>query len=87
MSAPLKTCYNGAPTLNQEQILAWADAFFAATGKWPNKDSGPIEGAEETWNAIADAMQRGGRGLRRRLTLPQLLAERRGCETTKVVLP
>jgi hypothetical protein len=66
------------PRLKEGQILAWADAYHAATGKWPTGKSGPISGANETWNAVATAMHAGVRGLRRGFSLSQLLARRRG---------
>jgi hypothetical protein len=66
------------PALTEEQILVWADAFSAKTGEWPRSDSGPIPGTRETWCGIAKALHAGGRGLRRRVTLRRLLAERRG---------
>ncbi len=75
------------PALSERQILAWADAFFAERGKWPNEDSGAIAGTDETWPAVASAMRRGGRGLPRRLSLPQLLAEQRGARNHRGLPP
>ncbi len=66
------------PELSEEQILAWADAYFAAQGKWPAEKSGPIPGTRETWQAVSAALYRCGRGLQRRISLSQLLAQRRG---------
>ena len=34
------------PPLTAEQILAWADAHHAATGRWPSSQSGPVLHAE-----------------------------------------
>ncbi len=65
------------PPLTQEQILAWADAYFAAHGKWPTRNSGTIDGTDETWVGVAYAMFAGYRGLRRRYTLARLLVQRR----------
>ena len=62
----------------EDQVLAWADAYFAAHGKWPKRASGPIPGTRETWDAVASAMHVGGRGFRRGFSLAQLLAERQG---------
>ena len=45
------------PELSEEQVLAWADAYFAAQGKWPTENSGPIPGTKETWSAVAAAMR------------------------------
>jgi hypothetical protein len=54
----------GAP-LSEGQVLAWAEAHFARTGRWPHHDSGPVEGVPgQTWAAIDDeALRRGHRGL------------------------
>jgi hypothetical protein len=60
-----------------DQILAWADAFFAAHGKWPSRKSGEIAGTNETWMGIHSALCQGGRGLSGRRTLPGLLSEHR----------
>ena len=48
----------GLPPLRTERILAWADAWFAAKGKWPRQNSGPIPGTKETWSAVVAAMRR-----------------------------
>ena len=66
------------PRLTEEQILGWADAYFAENGKWPGVLSGPIAGTRESWNSIERALNKGGRGLAGRSSLRQLLAERRG---------
>ncbi|MFO0958879.1 MAG: hypothetical protein U0800_15865 [Isosphaeraceae bacterium] len=71
----------GLPRLTTDQILGWADAHFARTGRWPTPQSGPILGAEtpgETWARIQDAMARGLRGLPADRSLTRLLAEERG---------
>jgi hypothetical protein len=60
-------------------ILAWADAFHARTGRWPNRESSRIpSGQGLTWMAVHWLLQRGGQGLPGGLTLPRLLAEHRG---------
>jgi hypothetical protein len=65
--------------LSQEQILIWADTFFAEQGCWPTKTSGPIaEAPEQTWCAIDLALKRGSRGLAGGSSLAQLLAQQRG---------
>jgi hypothetical protein len=67
------------PELSVEQILAWADAHHAATGHWPKRTSGDVEGAEgETWMAVDFSLHHGRRGLKPGSSLPALLAERRG---------
>jgi hypothetical protein len=53
-----------APPLTVEQILAWADAWYAARGQWPKHDDGPIPDAPgETWDAVEAALYNGCRGL------------------------
>jgi hypothetical protein len=65
------------PGLTEEQILAWAEAYYRQTGSWPNKDSGPIENApSETWNGIQIALLRGRRGLAGGSSLARLIKER-----------
>jgi hypothetical protein len=60
------------------QILAWADAYKLATGKWPNRKAGVVTGTDETWAGIYGAVRQGQRGLPGGLSLPRLLAEHRG---------
>ncbi len=64
--------------LSEKRILAWADAYFAAHGKWPTRDSGPIPGTTETWGAVVSAVSNGNRGLQRACPWVQWLARRRG---------
>jgi hypothetical protein len=67
------------PGLTQEQILAWADAHHAATGRWPNRKSGEVAGTRgETWARINGALHSGTRGLAGGTTLVRLLSEHRG---------
>jgi len=67
------------PPLTVEQILAWADAHHARTGRWPLSSSGAVLDAPGvTWNAIQNALSRGVRGLAGGSTLARLLAEERG---------
>jgi hypothetical protein len=66
------------PKLTIAQILAWADAHHARTGRWPTMASGPIpETLGENWGAIYYALDDGNRGLPRRDSLPGLLARHR----------
>jgi hypothetical protein len=66
-------------SLTEEQILAWADAHRAATGRWPNAKSGAVAGTRgETWARINDALRRSSRGLAGGTTLARLLGEHRG---------
>jgi hypothetical protein len=67
------------PRLTVAGILAWADAFYAAKGTWPNADSGLINGAAgETWTTVDGALMKGGRGLQAGSSLVRLLVEHRG---------
>ena len=63
-----------APRLTARQVLAWADAHRARTGRWPTPLCGPVHGAPgETWRAISSALWAGHRGLPGGETLAQLL--------------
>ena len=67
------------PALSQEQILSWADAHKARTGKWPTERSGPIAGAPgESWSVVNSALAAGSRGLPGGDTVARLLARCRG---------
>lgn len=67
------------PPLNEEQILAWADAYHQRTGRWPNRESGSVNDSPgETWAAIDAALTKGLRKLPEGSSLARLLAERRG---------
>jgi len=67
------------PDLNDEEILGWADAFFARTGDWPSFESGPIpESPGETWRAVGAALVLGIRGFAPGGTLPRFFAQHRG---------
>jgi superfamily II DNA or RNA helicase len=66
------------PRLSYDQIIGWADAFFARHAAWPSASSGPIEGCDDTWRAVAVALQKGLRGLPRGTSLAQLLEQERG---------
>ena len=66
------------PDLSITQIVAWADAHHAATGKWPHSNSGAVRGAPgESWNTINEALRGGRRGLPGGLSLSRLLDEHR----------
>jgi hypothetical protein len=67
------------PRLTVEQIVEWADAHRARTGRWPSSSSGPVADAlDETWNGINAALSVGARGFPGGWSLPRLLHERRG---------
>jgi hypothetical protein len=71
-----------------EQILTWADAFQARTGRWPLRDSGPIhESPEDTWARVDQALRQGLRALPGGSSLARLLFERRGVRNQAAVLP
>lgn len=57
--------HHDRPTLTEEKILAWADAWLTEYGDCPSpRDSRPIPGAEgENWNALDVALKLGYRGL------------------------
>lgn len=60
------------PVLTIRQILAWPDRHRRQIGHWPTERSGTIEGTNDTWSAIAQALVKGLRGLRRS-SLPKIL--------------
>jgi hypothetical protein len=63
-----------APPLTAGQILRWADAHHARTGRWPGRTSGAVPDAPgENWSAINGALWVGNRGLPGGETLPQFL--------------
>jgi hypothetical protein len=67
------------PRLSPKQILAWADAWHARTGTWPQRGSGAIpEAPGEAWQAVNVALHLGARGLPGGSSLAQLLAANRG---------
>ena len=67
------------PILHIAEILAWADAHHARTGKWPSVKSGRVQDAPrtETWGAVDMCLRLGFRGLRRGNSLARLLEKHR----------
>jgi len=64
--------------LTIQQVLAWADAHWSRTGRWPKHGSGPIVDAPgEKWSAIDAALKNGVRGLPRGGSLARLLEKHR----------
>jgi hypothetical protein len=75
--APSPESRRHRPALTVEQILAWADAHHARTGRWPGAHSGPIADAPgETWGKIEGALYDGYRGLPGGDSLAKLLLRR-----------
>jgi hypothetical protein len=69
----------GTTPLDNDRILAWADAHHAATGQWPVQKSGPVEpGSSVTWQQVDGALRLGRRGLPGGSSLAQLLGQERG---------
>ena len=74
------------PPFTVAQILLWADAFFARTGRWPTRHSGPVrEAPGETWAAVDAALINRCRHLTVGCSLAQLLAKRRGVRNRKAL--
>jgi len=73
--------------LTIKQILFWADAYKAATGDWPSKNSGRVTGTDETWARVISALQQGQRGLSSGSSLAKLLAEYRSVRNQKDLPP
>jgi hypothetical protein len=74
----VRTLHN-APPLTERKIVRLVDAFHRATGTWPLRTSGFIEGQTgETWAAIHAALSGGSRGLPGGSSLAQLLQKYRG---------
>jgi len=66
------------PHLTPGQILVWADAYHAASGRWPSANSGALaEAPGEDWKNIDQALKKGHRGLGSGSSLARLLAEHR----------
>ena len=73
------------PPLTEEMILGWARAHRAATGSWPNENSGPVEGAPgEVWGNVNQALRQGLRALHGGDTLAKLLARRLGASNSAI---
>src|SRR5205823_13048711 len=66
------------PDLSLDAILRWAEAHQRRTGKWPDRNSGPIPEADgETWAMVDRAMRHAKRGLRGKSSLFRLLTKER----------
>ncbi|TWT45343.1 hypothetical protein RAS1_17660 [Phycisphaerae bacterium RAS1] len=83
----LRHAFN-APPLSINLILNWADDHHRRTGDWPKASSGRVLAAPaEQWHNINAIMIRGGRTLKGGLSLPQLLAKRRGVRNRRDLRP
>jgi hypothetical protein len=72
------------PELSEPQILAWADAWHARTGRWPGRRSGVIpDSLGLKWSIVNDALSMGLRGLPGGSSLARLLQARRGARNPK----
>jgi hypothetical protein len=71
---------NTQPLLSVEQILEWADAYYAATGHWPTLSVGPIRQSPFgwTWRMVDRALSKGLRGMPGGSSLARLLQQERG---------
>jgi hypothetical protein len=61
-----------------QQILQWAVDHVTRAGQLPSKDSGQVNGTDETWSSVNYALQEGLRGLPSGTSFAKLLAERLG---------
>ena len=79
------TCFGQRPPpLSEGQVLAWADAHFAAQGNWPKKGSGQIAATRKLGPALTAPMRKGNRGIQARSSLAQLLARQHAaCGTAR----
>jgi hypothetical protein len=71
------------PSLTIDQILSWADAHNAATGRWPTTKSGLVPGTNESWLGIDRALRRSLRGLAGGSSLAKLLRNHRSVRNPK----
>src|SRR5438552_6473443 len=76
------------PELSIDQVVAWADAYHARSGRWPGQKSGRIPGSlGENWGAVNNALHMGLRGLPKGLSITRVLAEHRGVRNPKDLPP
>ena len=67
------------PDLSHERILAWAEAFHAASGRRPPSYPAPSRmPSGETWSGLNNALKKGLRGLPGGESLCYLLTAHRG---------
>jgi hypothetical protein len=76
------------PSLIVAQILAWADAYFKRTRRWPTTKVGRIRGAiDDTWYSVDKELRVGRRGLDGGASLVRLLCDHRGVRNRKRLPP
>ena len=69
------------PRLTIKQILLWADDHCRLTGRWPNRNDGPVGGAPgETWAGISMCLITGRRGLSPGSTLTKVFRKHRSAQ-------
>ncbi|MEE9294503.1 MAG: hypothetical protein V3W34_06035 [Phycisphaerae bacterium] len=70
--------------LTTRQILAWADAHYKRTGRWPTRRTGNLQEAPQWgWAVIDGCLEFGGSGLPGGTSLNFLLAQHRGYRSRK----
>jgi hypothetical protein len=75
--------------LTAAQILAWADAHYQRTGRWPQVYTGPVCEAPlgERWRKLDNALRYGLRGLPGGSSLMQLLSQYRDVRNSQDLPP
>ncbi len=67
------------PELTRKKILEWADYHHQCTGKWPDRDSGPVRGAAGiSWITVDRYLKQGGAKLPGGASIATLLRDARG---------
>ncbi len=75
----LQNLRRAKPGLTRRQVLDWIDLHHERTGKWPDRDSGPvIGGGGISWGTVDKRLRYGGLNLPGGMTLTRLLREARG---------
>jgi hypothetical protein len=81
-------CNSHDQKFTEKQILAWADAWYARTGYWPNQNSGHIPGSHGlTWVVVERALKVGRGLLPGGSSLTQLLIQHRGIRSATYAPP
>ncbi len=78
-SGGLQNLRRAKPGLTKKMILEWADEHYQRTGKWPDRDAGPVLSAPYiAWGTIEKRLRHGGLDLPGGETLTRLLRDHRG---------